>query len=29
MASIFTNHWSVSIGSTMTPVRPERGTRSL
>ncbi len=29
MPSIFTNHWSVSIGSTITPVRPERGTRSL
>jgi hypothetical protein len=29
MVSIFRNHWSLSIGSTITPVRPERGTRSL
>ena len=28
MPSILRNHWSVSIGSTMAPVRPERGTRS-
>ena len=26
MPSIFTNHWSVSIGSTTTPVRPDFGT---
>ena len=26
---MFTNHWSVSMGSTITPVRPERGTLSL
>jgi hypothetical protein len=27
--SIATNHWSVSIGSTIAPVRPDRGMRSL